>query len=395
MNSLNETLREAEKKRVAVGHFNFSELVILKAAAEAAASLGVPVVMGVSESERDFLGVRQAAALIRTVREETGREVFLNGDHTHSIAKAEQAARAGFDMIVFDASETPLEENIAETRRAVEAAKSIRPSILVEGEVGYVGSGSEIHEKRPENIRLTEPEESREFVARTMVDLLSPSVGTTHGMLPSMIRGTERKRLNILWRILGLDPLQGQVVQVVCTLSARHGADGDHSACEHRALEAKMERTSAISRRVDSGLSVLARVLRLPIVLVFLLFASLLQAGAQDKQALIREALSAAPPEVAKTATVKNWDGTLLKPGTGAYTCYPTPDSRKKRGNMSMCLDKTGVAWHDAWMNKKPFRANEVGIVYMLAGDVGSSNTDPYAEAQPVTTNGWSPEGTL
>ena len=85
-----------------------------------------------------------------------------------------------------------------------------------------------------------------------------------------------------------------------------------------------MERMSAISRRVDSGLSFLARVLRLPIVLVFLLFASLLQAGAQDKQAVIREALSAAPPEVAKTATVKNWDGTVLKPGTGAYTCYPT-----------------------------------------------------------------------
>ena len=149
-----------------------------------------------------------------------------------------------------------------------------------------------------------------------------------------------------------------------------------------------MERMSAISRRVDSGLSFLARVLRLPIVLVFLLFASLLQAGAQDKQAVIREALSAAPPEVAKTATVKNWDGTVLKPGTGAYTCYPTPDSRKKRGKMSMCLDKTGVAWHDAWMNKKPFKANEVSIVYMLAGDVGSSNTDPYAEA-PTSSNQW------
>src|SRR5215469_15466035 len=221
MSALREVLQEAGRRRVAVGHFNFSELVVLKAAAQAASELAVPVVMGVSESEREFLGIREAVALVHSLREENGREIFLNADHTHSIEKAEQAARAGFDMIVFDASETPLEENIAETRRAVEAAKSIRPSILVEGEVGYVGSGSEIHEKRPENIRLTEPEESREFVARTMVDLLSPSVGTTHGMLPSMIRGTERKRLNILWRILGLDPLQGQVVQVVCTLSAR------------------------------------------------------------------------------------------------------------------------------------------------------------------------------
>ena len=67
-------------------------------------------------------------------------------------------------MVVFDASEKPLEQNIAETRRGVEAVKSIRPAMLVEGEVGYVGSGSEIHEKRPDNIVLTSP--------RTRDDLL-------------------------------------------------------------------------------------------------------------------------------------------------------------------------------------------------------------------------------
>jgi hypothetical protein len=149
-----------------------------------------------------------------------------------------------------------------------------------------------------------------------------------------------------------------------------------------------MERTLPISRRVHSGLSVLARVVQLPIVLISLLFVTVFQGDAQDKQALIREALSAAPPEVAKTAVVKNLDGTVLKPGTGSYTCYPTPDSMKKRGKMSMCLDKTWQAWRDAWLNKKPFKASEVGIAYMLAGDVGSSNTDPYANA-PTSNNQW------
>jgi hypothetical protein len=124
------------------------------------------------------------------------------------------------------------------------------------------------------------------------------------------------------------------------------------------------------------------------IVLVSLLVATVLQAGAQDKEALIREALSAAPPEVAKTATVKTSDGTVLKQGTGAYTCYPTPESMRKRGKMVMCLDKTWQAWRDAWLNKRPFKASDVGICYMLAGDVGSSNTDPYAEA-PTKDNQW------
>ena len=149
-----------------------------------------------------------------------------------------------------------------------------------------------------------------------------------------------------------------------------------------------MERTLPLSHRVHSALSGLARVLWLSTVLMSLLFASLLQAGAQDKQALIREALSAAPPEVAKTATVKNSDGTVLRQGTGAYTCYPTPESMKKRGKMVMCLDKTWQAWRNAWLNKKPFKANQVGVAYMLAGDVGSSNTDPYAEA-PTSDNQW------
>src|SRR5262249_13092543 len=125
MSMLTDVLKESDNKRVAIGHFNFSELVVLKAAGDAATALGVPVVMGGSESERACVGVRQAAALVRSLREEKGLPIFLNADHTHSLAKAEEAARAGFDMIVFDASEKPLEENVAETRRAIESVKSI------------------------------------------------------------------------------------------------------------------------------------------------------------------------------------------------------------------------------------------------------------------------------
>jgi fructose-bisphosphate aldolase class II len=222
MRSLREALQDADRRRVAVGHFNFAELVVLKAATEAASALGVPVVMGVSESERAFLGVRQAAALVQSLREERSQAIYLDADHTHSLTKAEEAARAGFDLIVFDVSEKPLDENIAETRRAVAAVKSINASILVEGEVGYVGSGSEIHDQRPDNIRLTTPEEARQFVAETRVDLLAPSVGTTHGMLASMVRGTEHKRLDI-GRIAAIK----QAVGIPLTLHGGSGTDAE------------------------------------------------------------------------------------------------------------------------------------------------------------------------
>jgi hypothetical protein len=115
-------------------------------------------------------------------------------------------------------------------------------------------------------------------------------------------------------------------------------------------------------------------------------------AATQNKDALIRDALSAAPPKVAKTAKVVDWDGTVLRDGSGAYTCYPTQGETRKRGQEPMCLDKTWRAWADAWVNKKPFKADQVGIGYMLAGDAGSSNVDPYAEG-PTSTNQWVVEG--
>ena len=115
--------------------------------------------------------------------------------------------------------------------------------------------------------------------------------------------------------------------------------------------------------------------------------------AADDKDALIKDALSAASPEIAKTAKVMDWDHSMLKNGTGAYTCMPTPpDIRARGGREPMCVDKVWEAWGDAWMNKKPFKATGVGIAFMLAGDTGASNTDPYATAGSPT-NQWVVEG--
>jgi fructose-bisphosphate aldolase, class II len=70
--------------------------------------LGRPnVIVGASEGERKLLGVRQIAAPVRGLREEFDFPIFLNADHTHSLAGAVEAAKAGFDSVVFDLSATP------------------------------------------------------------------------------------------------------------------------------------------------------------------------------------------------------------------------------------------------------------------------------------------------
>jgi fructose/tagatose bisphosphate aldolase len=86
MKTLPEVLQDAEKRRVAVGHFNFSELTVLKAVGEASRELDTAVVVGVSESEREFVGIRQAVALVQAMRDD-GLHIFLNADHTHSIER--------------------------------------------------------------------------------------------------------------------------------------------------------------------------------------------------------------------------------------------------------------------------------------------------------------------
>jgi fructose-bisphosphate aldolase, class II len=196
--TLRQALQTVSAQRRALGHFNFSELVVLKAVADTARELNVPVVVGVSEGEREFIGVHQAAALVKSLREDVGQPIYLNADHTHSLEKSLVAARAGFDLIVFDLSKLPFEENIKQTKKAVEALKSIKPDILVEAEIGYIGSSSTIHDSKPSDIDpLTTPEQARQFVEETKIDLFAPSVGTMHGMLRSMLTGNERKHLDL------------------------------------------------------------------------------------------------------------------------------------------------------------------------------------------------------
>jgi fructose-bisphosphate aldolase, class II len=198
MQTLRDRLEEAQKNGVAIGHFNVADLVLLKAVFAAAQELNVPVIIGVSEGEREFIGTRQVAVLVQSLREEFDFPIFLNADHTHSLGKAIDAAEAGFDSIVFDLSALPFEENVRQTKDGVETLKKINPAILIEGEIGDIGTGSEIHEKVLDVSKgLTSASEAKRFAEATGIDILAPAVGNMHGMVRSMVKGEARKHLDI------------------------------------------------------------------------------------------------------------------------------------------------------------------------------------------------------
>lgn len=98
--------------------------------------------------------------------------------------------------------------------------------------------------------------------------------------------------------------------------------------------------------------------------------------AAPDAKAMIHDALRAASARMAEGATVVDWENNVLKEGDNGWTCLPTPPGLK---STPMCLDEPWLAWAHSWMNKQPVSIDRVGIAYMLAGDAGASNSDPYA----------------
>ena len=187
MKTLREVIKNAEKNKIAIGHFNISDCVALKGIFFAAKELNLPIIIGVSEGEREFIGVKRAVDMIKSIREEFNWPIFLNADHTHSFDKIKEAVDAGFDAVLFDGGKLSIEENIKQAKQVVEYAKSVNPEILVEGELGYIGGSSTILKEVPKDAdiapeNLTTPDEARQLVEETKIDLLAPAVGNIHGM---------------------------------------------------------------------------------------------------------------------------------------------------------------------------------------------------------------------
>ena len=166
-----------------MGHFNVSNLELLKAVVEAAKEAKAPVMIGTSEGEREWLGLKSAVALVKSYRQDYPH-IFLNADHTKSPDKAFEAVEAGYDSIHFDGSALPIDENIKQTRIVVRYAKDKNKNISVEGELGYLKGDSQLTGKKIAVTidDYTKPAEALRFVKETGVDRLAIVIGNIHGI---------------------------------------------------------------------------------------------------------------------------------------------------------------------------------------------------------------------
>jgi fructose-bisphosphate aldolase, class II len=190
MHSLKKYILEAEKNKIAIGHFNVSNIEILHAIYNSARELKLPVIIGVSEGEEKFIGLNEISSLIKTYKQKDNYPIFLNADHHYTFESVKSAIIAGFDSVIIDAADKPLSENIEFTKKCVEFAHEVEKNenreILVEAEIGFIGKSSTVLDEIPFGVSsetMTNPEDAKFFVDETGVDLLAPSVGNIHGII--------------------------------------------------------------------------------------------------------------------------------------------------------------------------------------------------------------------
>lgn len=216
MKTLKQYHEQAQAEKWAMPHFNFSNLEQLQALVQAAGELNAPLVVGLSEGERDAVGLKQAVYLVQSFKEQ-GATIFLNADHSHSFETAKQATDAGFDSIHIDLSKQEYEKNKQETRQVVEYVKSKNSEIEIEGELGYlVTDSSKMYDEEieiPEE-SYTQPEQALEYVKETGVDRFAPAVGNLHGIA----KNEPQLRVELVEKIRAMVP-----AQVVLVL---HGGSG-------------------------------------------------------------------------------------------------------------------------------------------------------------------------
>lgn len=232
--NLNFFLSEARKASQAIGHFNFATEDVAKAIVEAAKEAGAAAVMlGTSEGEAEFVGMKEAVAIVGALRDDYQFPVFLNADHFKSFETCKKAIDSGYDSILIDASKMPFEKNVNVTKNVVEYARSVSAirsaswrmaewaNISVEGELGYLRGSSEVQQKveiTPDD--YTKPEEAKSFVEQTSVDRLAVVFGNIHGVVTDQ---EEKLDINHLMKLIEVKPQVYYKSQVYYVL---HGASG-------------------------------------------------------------------------------------------------------------------------------------------------------------------------
>ncbi|WP_077614185.1 class II fructose-1,6-bisphosphate aldolase [Caenibacillus caldisaponilyticus] len=182
LESMTNMLNKARANQYAVGQFNINNLEFTQAILQAAQEEEAPVILGVSEGAAKYMGgFKLAVAMVKALMEEyhITVPVAIHLDHGSSFEKCIQAIRAGFTSVMIDGSHYPLEENIALTKRVVEAAHAV--GVSVEAELGRIAGQEDDLNVNDAEAMYAVPSECKRLIDETGVDCFAPALGSVHG----------------------------------------------------------------------------------------------------------------------------------------------------------------------------------------------------------------------
>jgi len=172
---LQDKYKELEQTPIALLATNFYNFETLEGVLQAAVGCGSPIILQLTRSSIEYLGLTVALQLARTAIDYHGVKAWIHLDHGDSFELVAQCLDAGFDSVMIDASEKPFRENIEITKKVVALANKY--DACVEAELGYVAKLGQSTEKEG----FTMPEEASSFVDETGVNALAVAIGTSHG----------------------------------------------------------------------------------------------------------------------------------------------------------------------------------------------------------------------
>ncbi|QQS60909.1 MAG: class II fructose-bisphosphate aldolase [Candidatus Moraniibacteriota bacterium] len=178
-----DMLVEARRERYAVGAFNVMNLETTHAVLLAAKKIRVPVILQFTESTMRYIGGRAIFYTIKNLSEwyYPDVRVGIHLDHGKNIKVIQRCLEMGLPSVMFDGSRRDYEENIRLTAEVVRMGHNRGAS--VQGELGSVPYSSEMKDIEIDwDKYMTDPDQARDFVARTGVNTLAVAIGNAHGL---------------------------------------------------------------------------------------------------------------------------------------------------------------------------------------------------------------------
>lgn len=173
--SLQKKLQEFQKTKEALLATNFYNFETLKGILKAASLEKQPIILQLTRSSIEYLGLQVAVELASVMLKSYEVEGWIHLDHGDSYELAASCLDAGFNSVMIDASEKPFDKNVKITKRVVKLAE--RYGANVEAELGYVAKLGQ----KTGRIGFTEPSEAKIFVEETGVNALAVAIGSAHG----------------------------------------------------------------------------------------------------------------------------------------------------------------------------------------------------------------------